>query len=239
MRTLRLFALLDHLRGRTEPVSAEMLAQELQVSVRTIYRDMVTLQAMGAPLRGEAGIGYQLEKGYFLPPLHFDPDELDALMLGTRLIASRDDEALAAAARRVSAKISAAIGCDKGEAYTRLPLRAVARQSSESDKASGHLTVLRTALRDKAVLNITYCDLENKRSQRSVRPLGLTNLPRLLFLRSRENNKAGYYQQSAKPSEWRQIFTNDYNGQQSGNHRLCECYCCCGTDGNTRQRIAK
>ena len=157
MRTLRLFALLDHLRGRTEPVSAEMLAQELQVSVRTIYRDMVTLQAMGAPLRGEAGIGYQLEKGYFLPPLHFDPDELDALMLGTRLIASRGDEALAAAARRVSAKISAAIGHDKGENYSRLPLRAVARQNPENDKAAEHLTLLRVALRDKAVLQIRYC----------------------------------------------------------------------------------
>ncbi len=174
MRTLRLFALLDHLRGRTEPVSAETLAQELNVSVRTIYRDMATLQAMGAPIRGEAGIGYQLEKGYFLPPLHFDPDELDALMLGTRLITSRGDDDLAAAARRVSAKISAAIGHDKGENYSRLPLRAVARQSPENDKAAEHLTLLRVALRDKAVLEVTYCDLQDKHSQRIVRPLGLT-----------------------------------------------------------------
>ncbi len=174
MRTLRLFALLDHLRGRTEPVSAETLAQELSVSVRTIYRDMATLQAMRAPIRGEAGIGYQLEKGYFLPPLHFDPDELDALMLGTRLIASRGDDDLAAAARRVSAKVSAAIGHDKGENYSQLPLRAVARQSPENDKAAEHLTLLRIALRDKAVLEITYCDLQDKRSQRIVRPLGLT-----------------------------------------------------------------
>ncbi len=174
MRTLRLFALLDHLRGRTEPVSAETLAQELSVSVRTIYRDMATLQAMRAPIRGEAGIGYQLEKGYFLPSLHFDPDELDALMLGTRLIASRGDDDLAAAARRVSAKVSAAIGHDKGENYSQLPLRAVARQSPENDKAAEHLTLLRIALRDKAVLEITYCDLQDKRSQRIVRPLGLT-----------------------------------------------------------------
>ena len=174
MRTLRLFALLDHLRGRTEPVSAETLAQELSVSVRTIYRDMATLQTMGAPIRGEAGIGYQLEKGYFLPPLHFDPDELDALMLGTRLIATRGDDDLAAAARRVSAKVSAAIGHDKGENYSQLPLRAVARQSPENDKAAEHLTLLRIALRDKAVLEITYCDLQDKRSQRIVRPLGLT-----------------------------------------------------------------
>lgn len=182
MRTLRLFALLDHLRGRTEPVSAEKLAQELSVSVRTIYRDMATLQAMGAPIRGEAGIGYQLEKGYFLPPLHFDPDELDALMLGTRLIASRGDEDLAAAARRVSAKISAAIGHDTGENYTRLPLRAVARQSPENNKAAEHLTLLRVALRDKAVLEITYCDLQDKHSQRTVLPLGLTMFDRVWLL---------------------------------------------------------
>ncbi|MDR0252841.1 MAG: YafY family transcriptional regulator [Brucellaceae bacterium] len=174
MRTFRLFTLLDHLRGKTEPVSAEKLAQELQVSTRTIYRDMATLQAMGAPVRGEAGMGYQLEKGYFLPPLHFDPDELDALMLGTRLIAARGDDALAAAARRVTAKISAAIGHDDGENYARLPLRAATRQSTEHEKAATHLAQLRQAIRDRAVLDISYSDLQDKRSRRNVRPLGLT-----------------------------------------------------------------
>lgn len=174
MRTHRLFSLLDHLRGKTEPVSAEKLALELQVSTRTIYCDMATLQAMGAPVRGESGIGYQLEKGYFLPPLHFDTDELDALMLGMRLMASRGDDELAAAARRVSAKISAAIGYEKGEHFTRLPFRAVTKHSTENDKATAHLALLRQALRDKTVLDITYSDLQNNYSQRSVRPLGLT-----------------------------------------------------------------
>lgn len=174
MRTFRLFTLLDHLRGKTEPVSAEKLAQELQVSTRTIYRDMATLQAMGAPVRGEAGMGYQLEKGYFLPPLHFDPDELDALMLGTRLIAARGDDALAAAARRVTAKISAVIGHDDGENYARLPLRAATRQSTEHEKAATHLAQLRQAIRDRTVLDISYSDLQDKRSRRNVRPLGLT-----------------------------------------------------------------
>ncbi|WP_049270436.1 helix-turn-helix transcriptional regulator, partial [Serratia marcescens] len=89
MRTVRLFSILEQLRGRQRPVSAEFLAQALDVSVRTIYRDMSTLQAMGAPIRGESGLGYQLEKGYFLPPLHFDANELEAIILGTRLIAAR------------------------------------------------------------------------------------------------------------------------------------------------------
>ncbi|TIQ99994.1 MAG: HTH domain-containing protein, partial [Mesorhizobium sp.] len=65
MKTLRLFALLDQLRLAHRPVSAEVLAQRLGVSPRTIYRDVASLQAMSAPIRGESGLGYQLEKGYF------------------------------------------------------------------------------------------------------------------------------------------------------------------------------
>lgn len=174
MRTFRLFTLLDHLRGRTEPVSAEMLAQELQVSVRTIYRDMATLQVMGAPIRGEAGVGYQMEKGYFLPPLRFDADELDAIMLGTRLLVSRGDDQLAAAAMRVSAKISAVLSNDLSETYKHLPLRAVARQTIENTSANRHLAHLRQAVRNKMILDITYTDLQGNQSQRLARPLGLT-----------------------------------------------------------------
>lgn len=174
MRTLRLFALLDHLRGRLNPVSAETLAIDLNVSIRTIYRDMATLQAMGAPVRGEAGIGYQMERGYFLPPLQFDADELEEIMLGTRLIAVRGDSGLCDAARRVSAKVSAAMDGEAGEAYTRLPLRAVSRHSQKDTKDDTHLGLLRNAVRDRAVLDILYLDLRGIRSQRVARPLGLT-----------------------------------------------------------------
>lgn len=174
MRTLRLFALLDHLRGRLNPVSAEALAIDLNVSVRTIYRDMATLQTMGAPVRGEAGIGYQMERGYFLPPLRFDADELEAIMLGTRLIAARGDSELSDAARRVSGKISGIMEEEVGDTYARLPLRAVSRQSQEDIKASTHLGFLRSAVREKAQLHILYRDLKEAQSQRIARPLGLT-----------------------------------------------------------------
>lgn len=174
MKTQRLFALLQHLRGRRHPVPAEAMADELGVSVRTIYRDMTALQAMGAPIRGEAGLGYQLEKGYFLPPLHFDPDELDALMLGTRWVAARGDAALSEAARRVSAKISAALGETGEDRYLRLPLRAVPRRTEENTKAAVHLGVLRSAIRNRLVLEIDYRDLQGKRSRRTAWPLGLT-----------------------------------------------------------------
>lgn len=174
MRTLRLFALLDNLRGRLSPVSAETLAVDLNVSIRTIYRDMATLQAMGAPVRGEAGIGYCMERGYFLPPLQFDADELEAIMLGTRLIAARADEELSDAARRVSAKVSVVMDGEAGEVYARLPLRAVSQHAPGDTKTGVHLSLLRKAIRERASLDIRYLDLKEARSQRLAHPLGLT-----------------------------------------------------------------
>lgn len=174
MRSLRLFALLDHLRGRSVPISADALAHLLGVSVRTIYRDMVTLQAMGAPVRGEPGVGYQLEQGYFLPPLHLDHDEMDAVMLGMRLIATRSDEPLAAAARRASAKFAASMEAGQQVTYSNLPLRAVSKQTAESEGAKAHLPLLRDAIRRRLVLRITYADLSDNESERTIRPLGLT-----------------------------------------------------------------
>lgn len=174
MRALRLFALLDQLRGRSVPIAADALAETLGVSVRTIYRDMATLQAMGAPVRGEAGVGYQLEHGYFLPPLHLDHDEMEAVMLGMRLIAARSDAPLAAAARRASAKFAASMAPDRQATYANLPLRAVSRPTSESEGAKAHLAALRDAIRRRLVLRITYADLAGRESERTIRPLGLT-----------------------------------------------------------------
>ncbi|SMB35461.1 Helix-turn-helix type 11 domain-containing protein [Serratia proteamaculans] len=174
MKTIRLFALLDHLRGRVHPVPADVLAHALNVSVRTIYRDMATLQAIGAPVRGESGLGYLLEKDFFLPPLNFGADELDAIMLGMRLIGARGDDALAAAASRVSAKISAVIDVKKTDTYKRLPLRAVSRHTAQNDRAFKHLAFLRDAIRKRLQLNIDYVDLQGRESNRVARPLGLT-----------------------------------------------------------------
>ncbi|MBC8716948.1 YafY family protein [Ochrobactrum sp. Marseille-Q0166] len=174
MKTLRLFSLLDRLRSASMPVSAEALAAMLEVSPRTIYRDMATLAAMGAPVRGEAGLGYQLEKGYFLPPLHFDADELEAIMLGVRLVMARGDGDLSAAAQRVSGKISSTMQAEAGDRYKTLPLRAVSKMTEENSKANLHLSFLRRAVRDRVVVKLEYKDLRDKTTERSVRPLGLT-----------------------------------------------------------------
>lgn len=174
MRVTRVFALLDQLRGRLRPVAAEVLAQALGVSVRTIYRDMAMLQAMGAPVRGEPGMGYQLEKGYFLPPLQFGPNELEALMLGLRLVMARGDPEMADSARQVAAKVSSVLPAEERDPFLRLPLQAFSRAAEERAGEGQWLALLRGAIRQRAVLRIRYRDLEGRLSEREVRPLGLT-----------------------------------------------------------------
>ncbi|WP_394199373.1 helix-turn-helix transcriptional regulator [Litoreibacter albidus] len=129
--------------GDAPPISAETLAELLDVSVRTIYRDIATLQSMGAPIRGEGGLGYQIEAGFFLPPLHFDPDELDALILGIRMVTVRGDEKLGSAATRLLGKIEAVLS--EGAHALNQPLLAVGA-GKKSETAFG-LTALKAAVR--------------------------------------------------------------------------------------------
>ena len=107
-RSGRLFLLMDAMRAKRVPVTAAQLAQQLGVSERTIYRDIQTLAELGAPLQGEAGIGYVLRRGAFLPPLMFGADELEALVLGARWVRRQGDAGLAQAASNALAKIAAA-----------------------------------------------------------------------------------------------------------------------------------
>src|ERR1700732_5621679 len=97
-RPSRLFMLLDALRGYRRPVTATRLSEIFSVSLRTIYRDIGTLVELGAPIEGEAGIGYVLRAGFFLPPLMFTEDELEALVLGARWVERQGDAGLAAGA---------------------------------------------------------------------------------------------------------------------------------------------
>jgi len=104
-RSTRLLVLLQALRGRRHPVTAALLAAELDVSERTIYRDIASLIASGAPIRGEGGVGYVLQSGLFLPPLMLSEGEIDALLLGLSYVDQRGDTVLRQAAEEVRAKI--------------------------------------------------------------------------------------------------------------------------------------
>ena len=106
-RASRLLQLLETLRGHRRPVSAAVLADALQVSPRTLYRDIATLREQGAQIEGEAGLGYLLRPGFTLPPLMFGEEEIEALVLGAQWVAQQADPELAMAARHALDRIRA------------------------------------------------------------------------------------------------------------------------------------
>jgi len=169
-RADRLFRIVQRLRRRGV-VTARALAEDLSVSERTIYRDIRDLELSGVPILGEAGVGYALPRGYDLPPLMFTQDEIEALVLGARVVQSWADPALRAAAGDVLAKVEAVLpsalrdrlsGTSLFAPHVHVP-RAVAQGLGE----------LRTALRDRRKIRFRYLDKGGAASERTVWPLGL------------------------------------------------------------------
>ena len=121
-RAHRLLDLLQILRRHRKPATGAALASELGISLRTLYRDVATLQAQGADIAGEAGLGFQLRPGFLLPPLMFSAEEIEALSLGSRWVMRRGDERLARAAAAALAKINAVIPSDLSDLLDTSPL---------------------------------------------------------------------------------------------------------------------
>ena len=164
-RTDRLFEIIQILRAAKGPLSSARIAEMLEVSQRTIYRDIATLQGMRTPIEGEAGIGYILRKEYDLPPLNFDDRELEAIVVGLSLLGRTGDTALQGAARRVLSKIDVSrAGADT--------LR-VCDWGIPSER-QGDLDQLRQAIRDERELRIRYRDGEDAETQRVILPIALT-----------------------------------------------------------------
>jgi predicted DNA-binding transcriptional regulator YafY len=170
-RTSRLFQLMDALRAHRRPVSASSLGTELSVSVRTIYRDVQTLIELGAPIEGEAGIGYLLRAGFFLPPLMFDEDELEALVLGARWVRRQGDAALAEAADKALAKIGTASNKDLRDRIAETGLWPITFR--EAAIASPNLRPIREAIRREFKIGITYINETGAVTERVVWPIGL------------------------------------------------------------------
>src|ERR1700676_3722021 len=105
-RADRLFQIIQVLRRTRKPLTADAIAAELETSKRTIYRDIATLIAQRVPIRGEAGMGYIMEKGFDMPPLMLTPDEIEAAVLGAQWVAGHADPVLALAAQDLMAKIA-------------------------------------------------------------------------------------------------------------------------------------
>src|SRR5690242_4344687 len=108
-RSDRLFDIIQALRSRKKPMTAAALAEELEVTPRTVYRDIATLQARRVPIEGAAGVGYVLRKGFDLPPLMFTIDEVEAIAVGARLVRRLRDPKLQEAARSVLAKVTVVV----------------------------------------------------------------------------------------------------------------------------------
>jgi predicted DNA-binding transcriptional regulator YafY len=171
-RADRLLKIIQILRRHKKPTSARQIAEELEVATRTIYRDIVHLQACHVPIEGEPGIGYVMRKGYDLPPLMFDPQELEVLVLGARMVADRGDSALAKAAEDVLAKVSAVLPVRLSEEMWRTALLVPHRPES-AHTFGRHLPVIRLAVREHYKLHLYYFDGTNRKSSRLVWPLGL------------------------------------------------------------------
>lgn len=171
-KTERLFSIMDALRRHRRPVTAAQLAEEQGVSVRTLYRDVQTLIGLGAPIDGEAGVGYMLKPGFFLPPLMFSPDELEALVLGGRWVQARPDHELSRAAKNALAKIATASPDDLRDKISNTGLWPVASNWNDRDEGK-LLPLIREAIRDERVLEISYADEQGRTTDRVIWPVAL------------------------------------------------------------------
>jgi predicted DNA-binding transcriptional regulator YafY len=168
-RADRLFQLIQLIRGRRLSTAA-WLAQRLEVSLRTVYRDVAELQGQGVPIEGEAGVGYRLGAGYDLPPLMFSHDEAKALVAAVRMAQPRLDPALAAQAESALSRILAVLPPAARAAAESLAL--YAPPVGPDDATRQRLEVLRVATETRHKLRLTYLDAQQRPSQRTVHPLG-------------------------------------------------------------------
>ncbi len=186
-RAERLLELMQVLRRHRHPASGAALAAELRISIRTLYRDIASLQAQGASIDGAPGLGYVLRPGFVLPPLMFTVEEVEALALGSQWVADRTDERLGAAARNALAKIAAILRPElrhdlDTSALLVGPGARIAGNLERAELASeepgnrlgdAELIVVRDAIRAERKLCIAYRDGAGKDTQRTIWPFAL------------------------------------------------------------------
>ena len=174
-RSERLLDLLQTLRRYRQPVSGETLARELGISIRTLYRDIVTLQGQGADIVGEPGMGYVLKPGFMLPPLMFSEDELEALVLGSRWVAKRSGGGtLGQAAENALAKIASVLPADLRERLDTTNL--LVGPGSTLPAPEADLSEIRLAIRTERKLSISYSDEAGQQTERTIWPFALSFL---------------------------------------------------------------
>ena len=179
-RSERLLALLHVFRRHRRPVTSAHLAVELEVSVRTVYRDIQALCRQGACIEGEAGLGYILKPGFLLPPLMLTDDEVEALILGSRWVAQRTDQPLAKAAGDALVKIMAVLPADLRTGRDAPELLVAPDEGPETEGVD--LTVLRKAIRAEYKVKIAYRGTSGVSSERTIWPIVLAFFDRARVL---------------------------------------------------------
>ncbi len=175
-RSTRLFEIIQILRQAKSPVTAHTISEQLEVTKRTVYRDVAALQAMSVPIEGEAGVGYIMRAGFDLPPLMLTPEEVEALFVGAALLQRTGDAGLQRAARSATGKIAAALP----EGRTpHAPLHVSGWTAIEETPLADPL---RAHIRNGNELKITYLDLSDVSSQRTVWPLAMIYFTDALLL---------------------------------------------------------
>jgi predicted DNA-binding transcriptional regulator YafY len=170
-RAQRLLDLVQVLRRYRRPVAGALLAEEVGVSLRTLYRDIETLRAQGAPIDGEAGVGYVLRPGFMLPPLMFSEEEIEALVLGSRWVSERADGLLGKAARNVLAKIGAVLPDDLKDSIDASGL--LIGPGEPIAAGDVELATIRQAIRSERKLRIAYADEQGNTTERTIWPFVL------------------------------------------------------------------
>ena len=170
-RADRLFDIIQILRTASHPITAAALAEKLEVTVRTIYRDIAALQGSRVPIEGAPGLGYVMRRGFDLPPLMFTTEEIDAIAVGVRLLRRLRDRKLQEAAESVLGKLSAVVP-------EPLQSQLVAAPLYVSDGSTPAVTgvdpsQLRSAIRETRKLAITYADEEGRQTRRTIWPIAM------------------------------------------------------------------
>jgi predicted DNA-binding transcriptional regulator YafY len=168
-RSDRLFDVIQRLRTASRPVTAAMLAADLEVTPRTVYRDIATLQARRVPIEGAPGIGYVLRKGFDLPPLMFTIDEVEAIAVGARLVHRLPDPKLQQAAKAVLAKVTVVVPERLRPHIADAPVYVSPGMLAEAQGAD--LAEIRAAIRDSRKLYIAYADEQGRRTNRTIWPI--------------------------------------------------------------------
>jgi predicted DNA-binding transcriptional regulator YafY len=171
-RADRLLRVIQILRRHRRPVKGQAMAEELEVSLRTLYRDIADLVTDGVPIRGEAGVGYVLGQGYDLPPLMFTTDEVEAVMLGLRWVMRRGDPDLVRAAQDAVAKVGTVLPVELRPVLFDTALLVPPSWRTFPDNVD--VAALRRAIREQRKVKISYRNEEGTATERVIWPFAIT-----------------------------------------------------------------